>query len=101
MFLLATGVFPYDEEEKSQTSNRKTYYQLLKDDPDQFFERHKDENQLWFSPNFRELFIKMTLMNPNERITIKEVKKSHWFNEKIFDKKELKEKMASIPKFNV
>lgn len=69
MFLLSAGIFPYDEDEKVQ-NGEKTLLEKLYKEPEAFFAYHKEQNQLLFSPTFKDLFIGMTRTNPAERLTI-------------------------------
>jgi len=44
-------------------------------------------------PEFKDLFMKLVKKNPEERISLGEVKKHGWFKGEVYSKEELGEKM--------
>jgi len=66
---------------------------LLHHNNHEFWEKHcefQNRSQSFFSNDFRELFNGMTMFDPEERLTITQIKKSRWYNGPIYSNDELK-----------
>jgi len=66
-----------------------------------FWKKHAEiqgKSASHFESSFKELFNGMTKLNPEERMTIKEVKASKWYNGPIYTPSELQKKMKKILK---
>lgn len=72
---------------------------LLNTDHKRFFEAHMNiqvEKASFFDEDFKQLFISMTKEDPNERIQIKDIKKSKWYKGSVYSPKKLKNKVFKI-----
>jgi len=90
------GVLPHLE---GQTYKGVDLFDILGKNPKLFWEKHCEfhrEKAGLFTEEFKELFIGMTRANPKERMSIKEIKSSKWYNGEVYSPKELIEKMRDI-----
>jgi serine/threonine protein kinase len=94
LFFLFNGrVLPFRE-----TREKDSLQSLYFNDNLKFWTEFKKSSNLdvkkWDS-EFIELFTMMTKLNPAERLTIKQIKQSKWYNREIYDKEDLKIIMRS------
>ena len=91
LFALKTGgIIPYFEDHLHEGVD---LCKLLKDDSKAFFKRHcelQKKKEAFFEQSFRELFRSMVCENPEERLTIAQIKKSKWYKGSVYSAKELK-----------
>jgi len=94
LFLLKSGgQLPQTEEIAFKGKN---LWEMMQSDVKKFWEfqceiQNKDAE--YYSEEFRELFCGMTKMNPADRWTIKQIRKSNWFNGPVLSDEQLKEYM--------
>jgi len=88
LFMLVVGHFPYSE--KSHSSQQNLWNLMLTDD-EKFWSFHMKEakNPLFITRSFKALFKAMTRKDPKERISIKEIKNSEWYQGPVYLKHEL------------
>ncbi|MCQ8115533.1 hypothetical protein, partial [Vibrio parahaemolyticus] len=68
---------------------------------DKFWKKHceiQGREASYFDKDFRELFNAMTRHNPEERISIKEIKQSSWYNGAVYTPFEFERKMKQVLK---
>jgi serine/threonine protein kinase len=58
----------------------------------------QERSTTFYDRDFRELFNGMVGLNPDDRLTIKEIKQSRWYNGPIYTPSELQKKMKKILK---
>ena len=87
LFLIKSqGVFPYREKD-------------IKEDSEDFWAKHceaQEREMDFFDQDFQDLFMSMTRKIPEERVSIKEIKGSKWYNGLIYNTKELKKKIGGL-----
>lgn len=97
LFILKTqGVFPQFEEGQVDGIH---FAGLLEKNTAKFWTTHSEvqkRNSDFFSKDFQDLFISMTKVNPHERASIKEIKKSKWYNGPVYNSEELKKRIDEI-----
>ena len=91
LFMLKTGgVVPHNEEELYYGVD---FYNLLDKDCTNFFKAHcklQEKKSSFFDESFKDLFLGMTKTKPEERIQIKDIKRSKWYNGAVYSNDELK-----------
>ena len=96
LFLMKTGgMVPYKEAENLKGMNM---IDLKETNPQLFWEKQCDflgKRAIFFSEEFKDLFMRMTKSNPKERPTVAEIKKSSWYNMEICSQEELSEFMSN------
>jgi len=99
LFILKTGgIYPHSEE---NTLEGIDLVDLLYNNTAMFWEKHceiQEKKSTFFDRDFRSLFNSMVKYNPQERLTIKEIKQSKWYNGAIYTPLELQKKMKKILK---
>lgn len=66
-----------------------------------FWKKHSEiqgRSASFFNKDFKELFNGMTKLNPEERMTIKEIKQSKWYNGSIYTPSDVQKKMKKVLK---
>jgi len=84
------GILPHTEEMLLKDVN---LYKLLNNNNGEFWKMHcmiQKKAPSFFSDDFKELFNGMTKIDPKERFTIVDIKKSTWYNGPIFSNREMK-----------
>jgi serine/threonine protein kinase len=74
-------------------------FHLMNIDVEEFWLKHcelQKKEESFFSQEFRELFISMTKLDPEERATIEQIKESEWYGGPVFSDQELIEAMEEI-----
>lgn len=74
-------------------------YNLLQANPKDFWKIHcllQKKEPSYFDDDFKTLFSEMTKHNPENRATIKEIKKSKWYNGPIYHHDQLKKLMQEL-----
>jgi len=101
LFVLVAGNPPYDEieEEKDHFMFNK-FYDLLRQDPEEFWKAHngfrQQDGKEEFSREFMELFEQMVSDIPEERPGIELIKKHAWFIGEIYSEEELQQELQNI-----
>lgn len=97
MFIIKTGGFyPHTEDKSHQSTN---FNFLLNNKTKEFWDRHcllQKKSPKFFDDDFRELFVSMTKLDPNERATLSSIKASNWFNGPTLSKEELRSTMKNL-----
>ena len=86
---LTSGNIPQCEDEMFNGENLRD---LMFHNPDSFWKTHTKllgKKDCFFSQDFKDLFLGMTRPNPNERLSIEEIKSSPWSKGPIYTKEEL------------
>jgi len=94
-FFMTCGELPRQEGESSEEYD---LYDLLQTNPRKFwryFCKTRGKDLSFFSKEFKDLFTKMISLDPNNRPSIQEIKKSKWYNGKTYTPEQLWFKMAS------
>jgi len=96
LFLLTTkGNLPYLEDRPSKGVDMA---EVKETDPELFWQKHYQllgQDEKFFSPGFKSLFMGMTHFDPLMRMTMAEVQASSWYNGEVYCRKELVEYMKS------
>eukprot|EP00330_Aristerostoma_sp_ATCC50986_P010111 CAMPEP_0114576144 /NCGR_PEP_ID=MMETSP0125-20121206/931_1 /TAXON_ID=485358 ORGANISM="Aristerostoma sp., Strain ATCC 50986" /NCGR_SAMPLE_ID=MMETSP0125 /ASSEMBLY_ACC=CAM_ASM_000245 /LENGTH=152 /DNA_ID=CAMNT_0001764415 /DNA_START=517 /DNA_END=975 /DNA_ORIENTATION=+ len=92
LFALRYKILPYVEDRETKGYD---LYELLKEQSPEFWKAHKEfQSNFEYSEEFKDLFFAMCSMDPDKRPTIKDIKKSKWYNGKVYAQKELNYQMA-------
>lgn len=90
LFLLkCKGTLPYSEDKKFRGLD---LFTLMVKRPNLFWEKHCEvqrKDPSFFDEEFKSLFMSMVKYNPQERMSIKQIKSSKWYNGPTYSKKEL------------
>jgi serine/threonine protein kinase len=101
LFILKSGgIYPHSE---NNTVEGVDLVDLMYNNNDEFWRKHceiQEKKNSFYDKEFKELFNSMVKYNPDERITIKEIKKSKWYNGKVYSPNELQKKMKQILNVN-
>mmetsp|Transcript_30872 Transcript_30872/g.28060 ORF Transcript_30872/g.28060 Transcript_30872/m.28060 type:complete len:312 (-) Transcript_30872:45-980(-) len=91
LFVLKAGILPFLED--SEDSDAMNLYKKLQENPKEFWATHGayQQGKDVFSQEFKDLFQGMTEQDPEERLTIEEVKNSDWYQGPVYNKFELSE----------
>lgn len=94
-FTFNFGMLPYREDKEISGHD---LYEILMETPKKFFAAFQgvQKGGLKVDDKFKNLFLSMVAMNPKERATIKDIKASKWYNEKIYTKEEVRKKMVAL-----
>jgi len=97
LFILKTGgIYPHAE---NSTLDGIDLVDLMYSNTEAFWKKHceiQERKESFFDKNFKELFNAMVKSNPEERITLKEIKESKWYNGPVYSQLELQKKMKKI-----
>ena len=88
--LFCRGIRPHTEDAHYKEVN---LYELLHFNNPEFWKKHcefQSKTPSDFSRDFRNLFNGMTMFDPEERMTIQQIKESRWYNGPIYTQEELK-----------
>lgn len=72
---------------------------LMYNNNNEFWKKHceiQERTSTFYEKEFKDLFNAMVKSNPEERISIQEVKKSKWYNGPVYTQPELEKKMKKI-----
>jgi len=90
LFLMKTGgIIPHKEDDSADGGLIQRLTQL---NPKKFWEKHCEaaiKKSSFFSEDFKNLFMRMTKANPEERPTIAQIKSSKWYNKEICSKEDI------------
>jgi len=92
LFTMASGGYPYVE---GKIIEGRDVWELMMTRDEAFWtihEKARGEDQPRLSAEFKDLFFKMTCLNPEERLTIQEIKEHKWYKGTIYTREELREK---------
>lgn len=99
LFILKSGgIYPHAE---NNTLEGIDLVDLMYNDNAEFWRKHceiQEKNESFYDKSFRELFNAMVKFNPDERITLKEIKQSKWYNGPVYTPVELQKKMKKLLK---
>jgi len=91
LFAMVTGLPPYTESDKGECDG--WYHLLMKQTENYWLKISKYVN---VSEEFKELFSGMICEQPNQRISMTQIRSSSWFNGPILSDQELEQEMQSI-----
>lgn len=90
LFLFKSGgVLPHSEHKLFRGMN---LFDLMNTDSETFWSKHceiQNRSSDYFEEDFKQLFNSMARVNPTERISIKEIKDSKWYNGPVYTEQEL------------
>lgn len=99
LFILKSGgIYPHAE---NNTLEGIDLVDLMYNDNAEFWRKHceiQEKSESFYDKSFRELFNAMVKFNPEDRLTIKEIKQSKWYNGPIYTPAELQKKMKKLLK---
>lgn len=99
LFILKSGgIYPHSEDTAFQGLN---LADLMHNKNEEFWSKHveiQDKEHSFFDKDFKELFNAMTKFNPEDRLTIKQIKQSKWYNGAIYTPFDYERKMKQILK---
>jgi len=99
LFILKSrGVYPHAEQTLFQGLD---LADLMYRKNDKFWKKHceiQNNDLSFFDKDFRELFNAMTKFNPQDRLSLKDVKKSKWYNGAVYTPFDLEKKLKEILK---
>jgi len=99
LFILKSGgIYPHSENSPLEGID---LVDLMYNNNDEFWKKHceiQERKMSFYEKDFKELFNGMVRENPEERLTLKEIKQSKWYNGPIYTPTELHKKMKSILK---
>jgi len=99
LFILKSGgIYPHSENSPLEGVD---LVDLLYNNNEKFWKKHceiEERPLSFYDKDFKELFNNMVKENPEERLTLKEIKQSKWYNGPIYTPSELQKKMKSILK---
>lgn len=96
LFLLKTqGFYPHNEEDDEASIH---FLELMYKNNSKFWKRHSEiqGKESFFEPSFIDLFNGMTSLDPKDRMSIQQIKKSKWYNEPTYTPAELIVKMNKL-----
>ena len=83
------GNFPFME-----TGQGMDFYSLLKRQPELFWKKHTEilkKDDSFFDEGFKNLFLSLTSLKSDTRLSIEQIKMSRWYTEPIYTQNEVKE----------
>lgn len=90
LFLLKCGgVLPHSEQ---QTFRGLNLFDLMINNPSMFWEKHceiQGKSSSFFDEDFKALYNAMVRFNPDERVTLEQIKSSRWYNGEVYSPEEL------------
>jgi len=99
LFILkSAGIYPHSEDTAFEGLN---LADLMYNNIDEFWKKQieiQGKKDSFFDKDFRELFNAMIKYNPEERISLKEIKQSKWYNGPIYTPFDFERKMKQILK---
>lgn len=99
LFILKSGgVYAHSE---NNTLEGVDLVDLMHNKNNEFWTKHceiQEKSNSFYDKNFRELFNGMTKFNPEERLTLNEVKASKWYQGSFYSTSDLQKKMKKILK---
>lgn len=99
LFILKSGgIYPHAE---NNTLEGIDLVDLMYNDNAEFWRKHceiQEKSESFYDKSFRELFNTMVKLNPDERVTIREIKQSKWYNGPVYNSVELQKKMKKLLK---
>jgi carbon catabolite-derepressing protein kinase len=93
------GILPHSED---NLVNKTNFSALLHSGDAKFWTKHieiQKKDLSFFDEDFKELFIGMTKVNPEDRMTLDMIKKSKWYNGPSYTPEELKNRLAKVVGF--
>lgn len=95
LFIMVSGIPPYNETLKPSGYEFDAFYKLMRKDDDKFWKTHSKYrgNPEFYSKEFKELFKMMLEEDPEDRITIEEVKKNKWYQGPVYDEERCRDEL--------
>jgi len=97
LFILKSGgIYPHSENSPLEGID---LVDLMYNNNAEFWNKHceiQERKSSFYEKDFRDLFNDMVKMNPEERFTIKEIKKTKWYNGPIYQQEELEGALANL-----
>jgi len=97
LFILKSGgIYPHSENTPLEGID---LVDLMYNNNSEFWNKHceiQEKSPSFYEKDFRDLFNAMVRFNPEDRITIKEIKKTKWYNGPVYTPTELHKKMKKI-----
>jgi serine/threonine protein kinase len=89
LFCFRTGSVPFSED--ITTPRMENLIKMVIEKSDAFWTEHSkiSGNKLTYTKEFKDLFWRLTEINPKKRISLKDVKKHPWMNGPVYTQKEL------------
>jgi serine/threonine protein kinase len=97
LFVMMTGLLPYDEVKKVEGWN---LYDLIGKDERRFWSvtEKVNEKARGLCKDFREKFIGMIEKDPRKRMTLERVRESRWYGGEVYEKEEVSRIMKNLTK---
>lgn len=98
LFILKSGIYPHAEDRLVEGI---CFSELMYKKNLMFWAKHCEmlgQDRSFYSREFKELFNGMVRANPRERLTLRQIKQSRWYNGPVYNSGELKYKMQEILK---
>jgi len=99
LFILKSGgIYPHSEDTAFEGLN---LADLMYNKNGEFWSKHaeiQDKKPSFFDNDFKELFNAMTKFNPEDRMSLKEIKQSKWYNGPVYTPFDYERKMKQIVK---
>lgn len=95
LFVLNFGAYPYDE---SELGNQGCVFELMLNDFDAFWDHHVKNGTISknYNSDLKNLIFSLTRGKLEERISLKDIVESKWYNESVYTNEELSEIMKRI-----
>jgi len=97
LFILKSGgIYPHSEGNPIEGVD---FAKLMYSDNEKFWKKHmeiQEKNEAFFDMDFKELFNAMTKFNPEDRMTLREIKKTKWYNGPVYTPFDFERKMKEV-----
>jgi len=97
LFILKSGgIYPHSE---NNTLEGIDLVELMYNNNAEFWRKHceiQERPPTFYDRDFKELFNGMVKCNPDERLTLEDIKKSRWYNGPVYSPSELQRKMKKV-----
>jgi serine/threonine protein kinase len=99
LFIMKSGgIYPHSEDAAFEGLN---LADLMHNDNEEFWEKHieiQGKKKSFFDDEFKELFNTMTKFDPEDRLSLKEIKQSEWYNGAVYTPFDFERKMKELLK---
>jgi len=99
LFILKSGgIYPHSENNPLEGID---LVDLMYNNNEEFWNKHceiQEREPSFYDRSFRELFNNMVKFNPEERLTLKQIKQTKWYNGPIYTPTELQKRMKQLLK---
>jgi len=97
LFLFKSGgILPHSEQQKYKTWD---LFELMVTDPELFWEKHceiQKKDASFFDEDFKSLYNSMVKLNPEDRVSIQQIKNTKWYNGPTYTEQEVCNMMKKI-----